>query len=451
VTPFSQEPPSYFAKGPNHVAARSSWNSDAVWATFVSGQYIDAPDSGEQYFNQGAIAVVQGDQPILANATGWLPQAAGDQGEQLVYDDTWTNRTRLLDNTFYVEGATQGGGAPGDASTHIENYEDLGVVVHARGRAIEQMYAPSSAVTQFTREFAYVRPALVVVYDRTTVPNAGTDQWLAWHTAVSPTPVTLPDDTEQRYDLGASGAVIGSVRALLPRSVKASTTSLLGGAAFRLELHTSAASQDWLTTVSVGANVPDQRRLSQADGNVTSGSITGVHVLGSRNQVVLFSTDHAARTPTASADYAVAQTAISDHVVFDVEPSTKYDVTATGANGKLTIHLAAGTAASPSAAGTLVFTVAMDGTVSFPPPPSIDAGAPNGSGSAGPGGGGAGDGPGNVGPAPPGGSSGCGCRSAVAVASPAWPVLTAVAALIVVRRRRQRRQDATAAWGSTTS
>jgi hypothetical protein len=54
TTDYKLQPLSYFAKGPGHVAARSSWNTDATWGTLVSGQYINAPDSGEQYFNQGA-------------------------------------------------------------------------------------------------------------------------------------------------------------------------------------------------------------------------------------------------------------------------------------------------------------------------------------------------------------------------------------------------------------
>ena len=57
---YTTQPLSYFASGPGHVAVRSSWQRDAVWASFVSGKYI--------------------------NATGWLPQAGGDQGEQVVYD-----------------------------------------------------------------------------------------------------------------------------------------------------------------------------------------------------------------------------------------------------------------------------------------------------------------------------------------------------------------------------
>ena len=103
-----------------------------MWGTFVAGPYIDAPDSGEQLFNQGAIAVVQGDQPILVNATGWLPQAGGNAGETFVYDDSWGQKTRLLNNTFYVAGAIQQEVAPALSQTHVDKYEEQGVCSRAR-------------------------------------------------------------------------------------------------------------------------------------------------------------------------------------------------------------------------------------------------------------------------------------------------------------------------------
>jgi hypothetical protein len=380
---YTQSPISYFAPGPNHVVARSSWQTDAVWATFVSGQYIDAPDSGEQYFNQGAVALVQGDQPILVNATGWLPQAGRDDGESFVYDDTWGNRTRLLNNTFYVAGLVQTGADPTQSSTHIEHYEDLSVVVHARGRNLEQQY-PSGAMNQWIRDFAYVRPGTVVVYDRTTVTNGAADQWLAWHTPTQPAAGKTADTTQARYDVQVGGATVGSIRHLAPASPTATTTSLVGGAAWRLELHSSAASQDWLTTVTAGAAVPEQVRLSSADGNVTSGAMTGVHLLGTPNQVVLFGSDHKASATVSSVAYTVSQTSQATHVLFDLAPSSSgYAVKTSGSGGHLSVAVAPGGDGIASSDGTLVFELGMDGSVIFPSTGAVggaDAGAQMGSG-----------------------------------------------------------------------
>jgi MYXO-CTERM domain-containing protein len=418
--PYTDAPLSYFAPGPNHVAARSSWNTDAVWTSFVSGQYIDAPDSGEQYFNQGAVAVIQGDTPVVVNPTGWLPQAAGDNGETFVYDDIWGSATRLLDNTFHVSGSIQDEQTPSQASTHVEHFEDLGVAVHARGRQLEQMFTPSGSIAQWTRDFAYVRPGTVVVYDRTTMPQDGTDQWLAWHTTSQPTKGTTTDPTQVRYDVQSGGATIGSIRTLAPPSASDMTVSLLSGAAWRLELHATSAQQDWLTTITVGSQVPEQVRLSTTDGNVTAGGVFGVHLLGSPNQVVLFGSDHAAGATVASASYLVAQTADATHVVHDLAPSTSYAVTATSAGGKLAIAIAAGSGGKSSAQGTLVFDVSTSGTVTFPPAGggAGDGGASSsgvGSGSGGSSGAGGGSGSGG------GGSGGSGSGSGGAAGGDGGP------------------------------
>ncbi len=82
---YDSEPLSYAAEGPGHVAMRSSWDKDASWAALSAGRYIDAPDSGEQMFNSGGVSVVRGGEPVLVNATGWIPHTAGTPGEDFVY------------------------------------------------------------------------------------------------------------------------------------------------------------------------------------------------------------------------------------------------------------------------------------------------------------------------------------------------------------------------------
>jgi len=359
-TPASSLPTSYFAPGPGHVAMRSSWATDATWASFVSGAYIDAPDSGEQYFDEGGLAIARGDAPVLVNATGWLPQAAGDAGEQFVYDDTWGNRTRLLDNTFYVAGATQDGIAPPQSATHVERFEDAGLYVRARGAQIEQMYAPSGVVNQFVRDVAYVRPSAFVVYDRTTVASSA-DQWMAWHVPGSPARSASTDGTP-RFDVATGG----TVSALLPRGASAVTTDLLG-AATRIELHSAAAAQDWLTVITVGPPVAVER-LSVDDGNVTSGALLGAHLSGTpRESVVLFAADHAAVAPCTGADYAVAQAGDADHLLFDVAPGG-YTVTSTPSGGKLAVHVAPGGSLYATPQGTLAFVVSASGAVAASSP-----------------------------------------------------------------------------------
>jgi hypothetical protein len=354
-------PLSYLASGPGHAAMRSSWTTDATWASLASGAYIDAPDSGEQYFDEGGLAIAHGDSPVLVNATGWLPQAAGDAGEQLVYDDTWGSRTRLLNNTFYVAGTTQAGPDPTQAATHIERFEDGTAWVRSRGAQIEQMYASNNGVTQFSRDVAYLRPGTFVVYDRTTVGVGGLDQWIAWHVPGTPAQSVSSDGTP-RFDVSAGS----TIHALLPVGSTTNTVSIAGGVISRIELHASALAQDWLTVVTVGTS-PDVERLSPADGNISSGALLGAHVRGSpRESVVLFASDHGGNVPCFSGDYALEQTTDADHILFDVAASTTgYAVTASArSDGKLAVHIAPGGTLLPTAQGTLAFTLSASGTVS---------------------------------------------------------------------------------------
>jgi hypothetical protein len=351
---YSAQPLSYFASGPNHVAVRSTWQKDAVWGSFVPGTYIDSTDSGEQSYNAGAVAIVQGDKPILVNATGQLPQVAGTPGEDFVYNDSYGSGTRQLFNTFGATGIKPAAYGPDTASTHAQGIEDNGTFVHARGVQLEQMYEPAGVVSQWTRDFAYVRPGVFVVYDRSTT-NAS-DNWVSWHTAVSPTSVATPDATQKRFDVTG-----GSVRMLLPKNPSVKTVPIAAGIT-RLETHSSNASSDFLTVVTVGAT-PDEVRLSTSDGNVMSGSLVGVHVLSTRNAVVLFNADHAAAAKTSSATYRVAQSAAADHVIFDMVPSTGYSVTASSAGGQATVSVQPGGGFQASAQGTLAFVVNTDGSV----------------------------------------------------------------------------------------
>jgi len=380
---YTLQPLSYFASGPNHVAVRSTWSTDAVWGSFVSGTYIDAPDSGEQLFNQGSVAVVSGDQPILVNPTGWLPQADGAAGEDAVYADAWSNETRLLANTFYVAGTKQGTAGPTESSTHVLHYEEGGSYVHARGSQIEGMYLPAGTVSQFTRDFVYLRPGTFVVYDRTTAADGTADQWTAWHTPTVPTLVTTSDATQRRFDISAGGAVVGSVRSLLPENAASKVVSVLGTVS-RIENHaaTPASATDWLTVVTAGSSVPDQVRLSPADGNVLSGASVGVLVLGQPNSVVLFASDHAAAAQLAAVTYAVTQTTAAGHVIVDVAPSPGgYAVSTALSGGRITVTVTRGGPLHVTGQGTLAFTLGLDGSVTAAPPPASADGGSSQSGS----------------------------------------------------------------------
>jgi hypothetical protein len=363
---------SHFASGPGHVGMRSAWNTSATWGAFSAGPYINAAYSGEQLFHAGSLSVVVGDQPVLINPTGWLPQHGGTAGEDAVYDDSYGKRQRRLYNTFFVDDSQnpynpgQNSFGPVDSKAHVESYEDRGGFVRARGVSLGDQYGTRSArpITQFTRDMVYVRPGSFVLFDRTTVAQASADQWLSFHTPVPARTSATLDSTQRRFDVVVGTTQVGSIRTLLPKSASTSAVSLPASAA-RLEVHAPvrAAAQQWLTVITTGSVSGEQTRLSGADGNVASGNLVGVELAAPQSQVVLFASDQAGTSNVSSADYTVARAA-AEHVLVDVEPAAAgYSVTATVAGDKLRISVRPGGSFRVSAQESLSFRVSESGSV----------------------------------------------------------------------------------------
>ncbi|WP_394823253.1 hypothetical protein [Pendulispora albinea] len=376
--PYQDANLSYLASGPGHVAMRSSWKNDAVWGALQSGTYINAPDSGEQMFNQGNLSVTVGDKPLLVNGAGWIPQVAGTSGETFVYSDAWgKSAPRVLYNTFFVQDSSnpnnpgQSSAGPDQAQTRVDRYEEGGVYVRARATDVEQMYKGGS-IKNFTRDLVYVRPGTFVLFDRTSVGNGSSDQWMSFH--LPATPKNLIDSAIKSFGISTPG---GTLNTLLPRNASVKSVTLPGGVV-RLEEHSSGAEQQWLTVVNAEAASSAQTRLSSQDGNVAAGNVVGVHMQGARNQVVLFPGDAPDTATTASARYTVRQTADAEHVLVDVAPGN-YSVTASVAGGSITVDVKPGGSLTASSKGTLCYSVSNSGDVKACPaaPANVSMSGPN--------------------------------------------------------------------------
>jgi len=270
----------------------------------------------------------------------------------------------------------QNSAGPSGSKAHVERYEDQGTFVRARGVGLGDQYGTGGyhPVSQFTRDLVYVRPGTFVVFDRTTVAKAGADQWLSFHTPVAAGSAATLDPTQRRYDVTVGGRQLGSIRTLLPSNAKVTATSLPASAS-RLEVHAPApaASQQWLSVVTAGAETGEQVRLSAADGNVASANLVGVELAAPQSQVVLFASDQAGTGSVTSADYTVSATSAS-HVLCDVEPSSQgYTVKASVSGAKMRIVVSPGGAVQASASKTLSFAVSASGEVTATAPVATPA------------------------------------------------------------------------------
>ncbi|HJW09355.1 MAG TPA: hypothetical protein VJ483_06940 [Holophagaceae bacterium] len=382
-------PLSYHATGNGEVAMRSSWATDAVWASFRSAPYIANGGGGHEYFDQGGLAIVRGGTPFLINSTGEFERntpgtSNGGTWDDAMYGNLFDSKVRDIFNVFYVKTASgdygQAAYDPTIAGTALTHVEDGGGYVRMRGEKLEELYRPGGpepaaggAVVAWTRDVVYLRPQLFVVYDRTQASTPSADQWMAWHFGKVPAEGAAPQAGAHRWDITYNGTYAGAMTTLLPAG---NTTSLVdvfsSGKVYRVEVRPgmAAATQRWLTVLDAAASgsaVEKATRLSSADGNVTAGAVQGVLLQGATsNQAVLFGTGAAGATIGGTLTFTVPAVA-TILVLTDLPASADYTVTATLAAGKLTVQATPGAGFTTTATGTLYLSLAATGVVSAGP------------------------------------------------------------------------------------
>ena len=265
-------PLSYYAHGIEMVAVRSDWSRNAVWGAFKSGPYINYPDNGEEFFDKGSLAIVNGSRPLLVNANGALLRdtpgtSDGDPYCQPIYDDLFSDGgNRDIFNIFYVNRPApwgQGNRLRSEgARTRISQFEDAGSYVLMHGTHLEDEYPRSGSrtISSWDRTVVYVRPRVFVVYDRTSVTDAGLDQWLAFHLGGRPVAVAAGASGVRRYDVLSRTGYAGSVDTVLPSDHTDSVAGLFGGSkVFRLEVRPGHPGRGlrWLTVFDA-ARSPQQ-------------------------------------------------------------------------------------------------------------------------------------------------------------------------------------------------
>lgn len=377
---FRRLPRSYLASGMNMVAMRSSWEDDAVWASFTAGTYVGNPASGEQYFDQGGLAITRGGRPLLCNAIGALvrhtPGTEDGRGyDNQIYDDLFNRGNRTLFNIFYVGQPRPYGQAafqPHEARTRITLYQDGEAgsdEVIVRGQDLEDMYRPGGrqrVVESWTRTVVYLRPSVFVISDRTQVASrVAQDQWMAFHFLGRPVA-----GKGGRFDVGSGEGYAGAATAILPVGLRTQVVDVFGrGKVHRLEVRPGdgEAVQGWLTVFDA-APAPDKvraaRPIAVAAGTVRAGEVQGVHLRGGGDDdVVIFAADPDHRGD-GEIHYLVPAGA-ARHRVLDLQPEAGYRVrvipSGRGQDHEVRISLGGGRQASGS--GVLRFRVDKAGVV----------------------------------------------------------------------------------------
>ena len=397
VASLNTLPLSYFAQGMGAVAARSDWTTGASWMSFRAGPYTNNPAQGEEYFDQGSLALVRGGTPLLLNATGWaVHNPGGTAAENDVYSDNYGTfnpnngalGNRRPYNIFYVRNmngsalAEQFGQAAYTTEdqgvrTRVTAYEDAPDHVFVQARWLPDMYRKfkaGPAVAGWTRQIVYLRPNRFVVYDRTSIGKSSYDQFMAWHFPALPARGSSAAGTT-RLDVTYQGTYAGAMTTVLPTNAKVDSLVLypdLNPTKFwqtRVRPANTNVGQVWLTVFDLS---PSASKVALATPVVvTLGGITGVQLAASDgNSVVVSSSGPANLTIVGSIGYSVSVMA-ARHVITDLVPNTGYTVSVSTSGNTRSIRVSAGGTTKSSANGVLDFSVNSAGTVQASSPPTI--------------------------------------------------------------------------------
>jgi hypothetical protein len=369
---FKRLPLSYFARGIDMAAMRSSWDTSAVWGSFTGGPYVNNPDNGEEYFDKGSLSIVNGSRPFLVNATAALQRNTpgtedGDNFSDPIYDDLFGDSGgRSIFNVFYVDQPTPMGQnarlRSQGAKTHISAFDDHGGALFARSVGLEDVYPRSgdATISRWTRELVYLRPGTFVVHDRTAVTDAGLDQWMAFHLSGDPQSAGGTDGVDS-YDVKARGGYAGRVHVLLPQGHSQNVVNVMdGGKVFRLEVRgAAAATHEWLTVFDAAASTG----AASSAAPLSSGPMSGVLLRrGGGNEAVLLSQREDSQPVTEEIAYSVPA-AGTRHVIAGLKPRTAYSVTGSKAGDQVSVHCKPGSGISASGAGVLRFRTDAGGKV----------------------------------------------------------------------------------------
>jgi len=237
--PLDQLSTAYYAPGTGVLFARSSWDTDATWLSFIAGPYTES-------------------------------HAHQDQGSFMIYQDGWMAYDGVIDSS---SGLTQ------EPEAHsLLRFVDGGVTVAQREPSQSSMaavrrgpgwlyaagdlgaaFGESSPIAKWQRELVYLEPGCLVIYDRTAVDSGVQQIWQL----VAPAAFTV---SGARATTTGHGHTL-TVQRLLPAAATASSRALGGdfNDGFRYEEVSSGTSTRHLHVVWLDGAV-GAATLDGADG-----------------------------------------------------------------------------------------------------------------------------------------------------------------------------------------
>ncbi len=157
--PIGDLHPTYYGSGTGHVFARSGWTTDATWVHFTAGPYSES----HAHHDQGQLLVFK------REWLGFDANVVSHSGINQTED--FHNLVRLRRNTSTL--TQREGAGPSQLFGLVDDAEFVWM-----GGNLAPAFNAADGVTTLEREVLFVKPNVVVVFDRVATAPASTAEWL---------------------------------------------------------------------------------------------------------------------------------------------------------------------------------------------------------------------------------------------------------------------------------
>jgi hypothetical protein len=326
-------PASYLAKGTGPIYARSDWSPNAVWASLMTGP---AFEPGHEHRDRAHFTLQRGADYLVNNSGGYGVTNTLPWHNTLGFDDRGAG-----DHSVYPPGQ---GNWDNLTNPVLAKYLDGGGFVYGQDNftgAYANTDSVTNSVTRAVRTLVLIRPDVVVLHDQaqTTSPNVkkyfnvnlnsatvtrandtfssvtgGSKVFMRSLVPSSPQPTILPPGTQAVDAYGTNHGIIGSNYQVMTTGQTADTF-----------LHLFQATDAGAAAMRASAY------LKTDDGRAQGAEVD----MGTRRWITLFAVS-APQLSGGTLGYTVPLACPCSHVVGDLPPSTRYQVTATGTNTTVT-------------------------------------------------------------------------------------------------------------------
>jgi hypothetical protein len=337
-----------YASGQGLLTARSDWGSQPVWWSTQFNNVLLQSDgqtlaADHQNYAPGHMEIARGKDQLLINALA-ATRESGDLG----IDDYGSSQYM---NTVAID--DQGAGMQRDPYSMGLWYGSPGVVTRAYEGTADHVfisgdyraaYSPQTSpgtggpASQLTREVVYLRPGLILVYDRVATTSASYPKQLRWNFPNAP--VVAGDAFTETV---GSSVLFGQTFSSVALATTVSAVNIENDVTVQ-RLITQPAGQVQSVRFVTAFQVGDAKatRLSSQRLVSTDNRMEGVQA---GNDVVLFGRDGAV-DPATAVTYRVNASGTVHHFLVDLKAGQSYQITD---NGAVAANLKA------SAQGTLSF------------------------------------------------------------------------------------------------